>query len=295
MNDQMMSIQTASQSPEEKIRNAIALLGKEKRTTREMRSMIFGLEAVIQSMPGAMTADDFDTKHHFSPGIYMRELLIPKNAVVTGRIHKTEHLNILSQGMLTVWTEGGMKEVRASTTIRSLPGIKRVGYAHEDSVWITVHHNSTDERDIKKVEARLFADTFDEAYLASQRTIDDAIRYLGFTHEEMKAMSENESDQTSICLDGIRITDSLIHGLGIFPTRRIERGSLIAKARIGNFRTQMGRFCNHSAFPNAEMVMRENGDVDLISLTDIEVNEEILNDYYLSYTNTRPKILRKAG
>jgi hypothetical protein len=129
-----------------------------------MRTLIMGLEAAMQSMPGYVHGKDFDTTHHFGPGVYMREALIPKGMVVTGRIHKTEHLNILSQGKITVWTENGMRTLTASTVLRSLPGIKRVGYAHEDSVWITVHPNVSEERDIEKIEGILLAKTFDEIF-----------------------------------------------------------------------------------------------------------------------------------
>ena len=149
-------------APEQRISEALALLGKGNKSVSEMRTLIMGLEAAMQAMPECMTAEDFNTTHHFESGIYMRELFIPKGIVLTGKIHKTAHMNILSQGKLTVWTEDGMKTLTASTVIKSQPGIKRVGYAHEDSVWITVHHNPDDERDVKKVEARLFTDTFEE-------------------------------------------------------------------------------------------------------------------------------------
>ncbi len=43
-------------------------------------------------------------------------------------------------------TDEGMKRLKACTVVKSQPGIKRAGYAHEDSVWITVHHNPTEER-----------------------------------------------------------------------------------------------------------------------------------------------------
>lgn len=147
-----------------KIRSALALLGKGKKTAAEMRILIMGLEAAMQAMPGSLDAEDFKTTHHFAPGIYMRELFIPKGTVLTGKIHKTEHLNIMSQGRLTVWTEDGMKTVTASTVIKSQPGIKRVGYAHEDSVWITVHPNVTDEREIRALEDLFIAKTFEEIF-----------------------------------------------------------------------------------------------------------------------------------
>jgi hypothetical protein len=281
------------ESPGQKIQNALSLLGKEKKSIREMRELILGLEAAMQAMPGYIPGESFKTTHHFEPGIYMREALIPKGMIVTGKIHKTAHLNILSQGKLTVWTENGMKTLTASTVVKSLPGIKRVGYAHEDSIWITVHQNPSDERDLKKVEARLFAENFDEAYLASPRHFQDAIHFLGFSPEEVKALSEHPDDQISFPTDtdGIRIGESVIHGLGVFATKRFEKDSFIARARIQGKRTPMGRFCNHSGNPNGEMIMRESGDVDLIAMKDIEPGNEILNDYYLSFVNTRPELL----
>ncbi len=125
----------------------------------EMRGKIMQLESVMKQMPNQI---EIKTTHHFAPGVYMREILIPKGATVTGKIHKTEHLNILSQGELTVWTEDGMKRLKASQVIKSLPGIKRVGHAHEDTVWITVHPNTGNETDPEKLEEMLIAKNFDE-------------------------------------------------------------------------------------------------------------------------------------
>lgn len=125
-----------------------------------MRDKIVKLEAVMMAMKHAHI--EIATTHYFAPGVYMRQVFIPKGAIVTGKIHKTEHLNILSQGELTVYTEDGMKRLKASTVIKSQPGIKRAAVAHEDSVWITVHHNPDDERDPDKIEERLIAKTFSE-------------------------------------------------------------------------------------------------------------------------------------
>lgn len=136
----------------------LILPGDEKRSPAEMRNLIVSLEQTMFQMVAQQV--EIKTTHHFAPGVYMREVLIPKGVTVTGKIHKTEHLNILSQGKLTVWTEDGMKTLTASTVVKSNPGIKRVGYAHEDSVWITVH--PTDETDLEKLEEVLIAKSFDE-------------------------------------------------------------------------------------------------------------------------------------
>ncbi len=140
-------------------------------TPAEMRASILQLEAVMLAMPERHI--EIKTTHHFAPGVYMREIFIPKGTTLTGKIHKTEHLNILSQGVLQVMTEDGIKTLTASTVIQSKPGIKRVGHALEDSVWITVHPNVTEERDVDAIETMLIAKTFEEALsFASQKTIE---------------------------------------------------------------------------------------------------------------------------
>ena len=93
------------------------------------------------------------TVHHFANGLYAREITIPAGTLLTGKVHKTEHLNIVSAGSITVWTEHGMKLVKAPFTMVSKPGTKRVGYAHETTVWTTIH--ATPERDLEKLEAEL--------------------------------------------------------------------------------------------------------------------------------------------
>lgn len=138
--------------------HALIAQGEAPQTPAEMRDKIMRLEAVMLAMPQI----EIPVTHHFAPGVYMREIRIPKGATVTGKIHKTEHLNILSQGVLDVMTEDGVKRLTASTVIKSMPGIKRVGFAHEETVWITVHHNPDDSRDVDAIEERLIAKTFAE-------------------------------------------------------------------------------------------------------------------------------------
>jgi hypothetical protein len=139
-----------------------------------MRTKIVALEEAIKRLSPEIPAE-FKTTHYFAPGVYMRELFIPKGACLTGKIHKTEHLNILSQGKLSVMTEDGVKTLTASTVIKSQPGIKRAGYAHEDSVWITVHPNVTDEKDVQVIENMLVVDTFDQflAFMDERKAITE--------------------------------------------------------------------------------------------------------------------------
>ena len=98
--------------------------------------------------------------HYFAKGLYARAIHIPKGTLLTGKIHKQEHLNIVAQGVISVLTEDGPQTVRAPFTMVSKPGTKRVGYAHEDTVWITVH--ATDETDVNRIENDLVVESYEQ-------------------------------------------------------------------------------------------------------------------------------------
>lgn len=117
------------------------------------REQIQRLERELAQMP--QVTDSLPLRHHFAPGVYMRELTIPAGVMLTGKTHKTAHMNIISAGDITVWTEEGMKRIRAPYTFMSLPGTKRVGYAHADTVWTTVHVNADDKTDPAEIEAEV--------------------------------------------------------------------------------------------------------------------------------------------
>jgi hypothetical protein len=118
---------------------------------KSMREKIDTLEAqMVKHEPL-----EIRTRHYFSNGLYAREITIPKGTLLTGKIHKTVHLNIISKGRIAVVTEFGEQIIEAPATIVSQPGTKRVGYALEETVWTTLH--GTDETDLEKLEAQLIA------------------------------------------------------------------------------------------------------------------------------------------
>lgn len=94
--------------------------------------------------------------HHFADGLYAREITIPAGALVTGKIHKTRHLNVVSAGRIAVYTEReGWREIRAPFSFVAEPGTRRVGFAIEDTTWTTVH--ATHETDLDVLERELIA------------------------------------------------------------------------------------------------------------------------------------------
>jgi hypothetical protein len=97
--------------------------------------------------------------HTFAPGVGTRQMTIPAGVGLTGAVHKTEHINVLAKGRITVWTEEGMKTLKAPFQFVSKPGTKRVGYAHEECVWITIHH--TEAKTIREFVAELTDEPFE--------------------------------------------------------------------------------------------------------------------------------------
>lgn len=90
--------------------------------------------------------------HHFSPGIYCREIFMPAGTFIIGHIHKTQHLNVILSGKATVLMDGEIHHVEAPAVIESKPGVRKVLLIEEDMRWMTVHANPTDSRDLVQIE-----------------------------------------------------------------------------------------------------------------------------------------------
>ena len=105
------------------------------------------LERAMLALPQA----DCPVRHYFAPGLYAREMTIPKGVTVPGAIHKTEHLIVVSMGRLRVSTEGGWRDVGAGETIVCKPGMKNAVHALEDSRWTNFLPNPENCTDTDKL------------------------------------------------------------------------------------------------------------------------------------------------
>lgn len=80
--------------------------------------------------------------HVFTPGMYVREVFLPKGTLVTTRIHLTEHPFVISSGVVSVWSEeNGVVTLRAPHTGVTKAGTRRILFIHEDCIWSTFHPN----------------------------------------------------------------------------------------------------------------------------------------------------------
>lgn len=121
----------------------------------ERRDKITQLVEHMKELPQA----DCPAKHHFAPNCYIREIFIPKDTYLIGKIHATEHFNIVVKGRVTVITAEGAEHFEAPHTFVSLAGIQKLIYTHEDCVWQTVH--VTEKIELDEIEQELIVETYD--------------------------------------------------------------------------------------------------------------------------------------
>ena len=127
---------------------------------KSIRDKICSFEGKLSELPGAMFGDCFPLKHTFATGLYIREITMPKGALLTSKIHKITHPYFVLRGDVSVMTEKGMVRIQAPYSGITLAGTKRILYIHEETVWTTVH--KTDETDLEKIEEEIIAKNFDE-------------------------------------------------------------------------------------------------------------------------------------
>ena len=105
---------------------------------------------------------NFPLKHTFADGIYVRQMDMKADSLVVGAIHNHLHIWFLLTGHLAVSTEDVIEEFVAPCYVVASPGSKRVIYAMEDSIFVNIHKNPENIKDIEKLEKEIVSLTFEE-------------------------------------------------------------------------------------------------------------------------------------
>ena len=139
-----------------------AVVSSKKKRELIHQKEILSLQDLMLSLPEEELEDiDSLTSSFFAPHCYLRMFLLPKGDIVIGKIHKTEHFNIICRGKVSVaGPEGPMifDATEKPVIFVSSPGVKKTIYAIEETWWITTH--VTDETDLEKLEDELIAKDF---------------------------------------------------------------------------------------------------------------------------------------
>lgn len=118
---------------------------------RSSNAKVARLESILMQMPQV----DLGTTHCLSGAVYVRCILIPAGCALTGAVHKTDHVNIVS-GDITVTTDDGPRRITGWHILATKAGSKRAGIAHADTYWATCC--ATSETELEAIEDELVED-----------------------------------------------------------------------------------------------------------------------------------------
>lgn len=245
----------------------------------EAQALMNQLEELFINAP----QEECSVVHHFSPGLYIREVSMPAGATVVGHYHKTEHLNVMLKGRMILISPDGAKSELSAPAMYTAPQGRKSAYILEDVVWQNIF--PTEETDIDVLED-IFLDK-SAAFLHNQESKNaaahadneedradfiEAIGEFGYTEESALEIVQNEDDLVKMpdYCRSFRVSRSNIEGDGFFVTSAVNAGETIAPASIDGKRTPAGRYVNHSKHPNAKMVQQPNGDIDLVATARIK-------------------------
>lgn len=236
--------------------------------------------------------------HRFGGGLYIREAHYPKNTMIVGQEHLSEHMNVLLKGSINVIDANNDVQTLVAPHMFVAKAGSKVGFTLEDVVWQNIY--VTNSTDVEYLESILFKspEVFEKhqqdkllaEYPLHEEDRQDFLAMVeesGWTLEDIELASKHRED----CIpfpDGsysISTGDSPIQGKGMFSTAVIKRNSIIAPMRLGGLRTPAGYLINHSKTPNAVALVNDMGDMFLVALRDIhgmvggDLGEEITLDY----------------
>lgn len=103
----------------------------------------------IEAMMATLPIEDFETKHRFADGMYIREIFMPKGSMVVSNIHKTKHPFTILQGKVRVRTHLGAETLEAPYMGVTVPGTRRILHMEEDTRWATFH--ATELTDVQQI------------------------------------------------------------------------------------------------------------------------------------------------
>ena len=113
------------------------------------QNSIYQLQEIMKDFPKA----DVVTRHHFSDGMYAREMVMPPGSIVVGALHKTKHLFTVVSGECEVSSVHEREKIVAPYLGETIPGTKRVIYSETGCTWIAFY--PTHLTDIDELEAAI--------------------------------------------------------------------------------------------------------------------------------------------
>tara|TARA_R110002110_G_scaffold61393_2_gene172396 strand:- start:41 stop:487 length:447 start_codon:yes stop_codon:yes gene_type:complete len=98
----------------------------------------------------------------FADQIYVRKMTMKADQLIVGAIHNHQHVWFLLTGHVSINNNGEIIDYIAPCYTISEPGSKRAIYAHEDSIFVNIHKNPLNIKDIKELQKEIVSLTVEE-------------------------------------------------------------------------------------------------------------------------------------
>ena len=242
----------------------------------------------IESYLFTQTQSPLEWRDFFAHKTYAKILKIPAGVALTGEVYKEKCINILLKGRISILTERGFATFTAPEVMVPVEGSKKVGYAHEETLWMNVFGVPDEVYNSDKIMME-YTTKFDskqlplfemKVYWEDYEDYGKFLEEYGISPLWAKQKSEYPCDQIPFPpgVDTCLVKRSELHGVGLFAARGLSAGELIAPAIIEYLRTPAGRYTNHSKNPNSHPVLH-NSVIYLEALVDISNGDEITINY----------------
>lgn len=128
----------------------------------QFRSMMLAIEGAVGEK--GVSGDDVNKmnplRHNFGDGCYIREIFMPKDAIIVSKLHAKTHPFFILKGDVIIISEDGEASISAPYYGMTQAGTKRIIICLSDTILVTVH--VTDSKDLDEIEEEIIAKDFDD-------------------------------------------------------------------------------------------------------------------------------------
>jgi hypothetical protein len=112
-------------------------------------------DCVVYNKGNIIDCEEIPITHAFADQVYLRQMNMSKDQIVVGAVHNHKHIWFLMTGKVSIRTEDEIITHVAPCYTVSEPGEQRVICAHEDSIFINIHKNPTNNKNIQELEKEI--------------------------------------------------------------------------------------------------------------------------------------------
>ena len=105
------------------------------------------------TLPTINEHPEVEITHHFSSGVYAKEIKVPAGLRVDQHKHPFDHLSILASGKAVIDCDGTLTELQGPAAMTIVADVAHKIYAVTDIVWFCIH--ATNETDADKIDHTL--------------------------------------------------------------------------------------------------------------------------------------------